>query len=243
MCLAPGVRGSIFLKMPNTSQEAVNSNNLPLEFNFSKQSQIIRTKIKNGEPWFVAKDICDALEISNSRDAISSLENDEKGVDTADTPGGVQSVQFVNESGLYNLIFQSRKPEAKKFRKWVTNEVLPSIRKTGKYGSTINRANLITNVAAIEEILQYAETMQHEGETWYAGAQMVVLLGKSTNGGTAKTLKNLSESGEAKKMAGGRSMQVKWYIKKQAIGKLFKLKPNNTANMAFIKSLKEGGLL
>lgn len=93
----------------------------------------LRTIIKNGEPWFVAKDICAALEIANNRDALSRLDDDEKGVASTDTPGGNQTVTIVSESGLYNLILGSRKPQAHAFKRWVTHEVIPSIRKTGGY--------------------------------------------------------------------------------------------------------------
>jgi prophage antirepressor-like protein len=94
----------------------------------------IRVIIRNGEPWFVAKDVCDILDIKNSRDVVAkTLDDDEKGVDTIYTPGGNQEMSIVSESGLYNLIFQSRKPVARLFRRWVTHEVLPAIRKTGRY--------------------------------------------------------------------------------------------------------------
>lgn len=96
----------------------------------------VRAVVKDGEPWFVAKDVCDALEIGNSRQAVSYLDDDEKGVTTNDTLGGTQQVSIINESGLYSLILRSRKPEAKKFKKWVTAEILPSIRKTGGYMTT-----------------------------------------------------------------------------------------------------------
>ncbi|MCR5555796.1 MAG: Bro-N domain-containing protein [Bacteroidales bacterium] len=102
-------------------------------FTFNPGNQPVRVEIIGGEPWFVAKDVCDALTIEKHRDAVSRLDDDERGSVVVDTLGGKQSVSAVNESGLYNLIFQSRKPEAKVFRKWVTGEVLPSIRKTGSY--------------------------------------------------------------------------------------------------------------
>lgn len=102
-------------------------------FTFNPSNQPVRVEIIGGEPWFVAKDVCDALTIEKHRDAVSRLDDDERGSVVVDTLGGKQSVSAVNESGLYNLIFQSRKPEAKVFRKWVTGEVLPSIRKTGSY--------------------------------------------------------------------------------------------------------------
>ena len=95
------------------------------------------------KPLLVAKDICDIIGIANSRDAVAQLDDDEKclidakalrsSVGNADTRISNQGMVCVNESGLYHLIFQSKKPEAKRFRKWVTNEVLPQIRKTGRY--------------------------------------------------------------------------------------------------------------
>jgi len=100
-------------------------------FNYSDIE--VRTVIKDGEPWFVAKDVCNVLELDNVTRAIERLDEDEKGLTSIQTLGGQQEVNMVTESGLYNLIFTSRKEEAKQFRRWVTNEVLPSIRKTGRY--------------------------------------------------------------------------------------------------------------
>lgn len=87
----------------------------------------------NNEPWFVAKDVCDILEISKYRDAVSRLDDDEVGSVLVDTLGGKQEMGAINESGLYSIIMKSRKTEAKKFKKWITHEVIPSIRKTGSY--------------------------------------------------------------------------------------------------------------
>lgn len=94
----------------------------------------VRVVDVNGEPWFVAKDVCECLDIGNSRDAVAALDEDEKGVDSIDTPGGAQEMSIISEAGLYSLILRSRKPEAKAFKRWITHEVLPSIRKTGGYG-------------------------------------------------------------------------------------------------------------
>jgi BRO family, N-terminal domain/P63C domain len=90
------------------------------------------------EPWFVAADICAILEIGNARDAVRSLP--QKGVATTDTltEGGIQRVKIVNEANLYRLIFRSRKPGADKFTDWVTGEVLPQIRKTGRYSKDVS---------------------------------------------------------------------------------------------------------
>jgi len=93
----------------------------------------IRTIEQGGEPWFVAADVCRALEIANTADALGRLDEDEKGIGLIDTPGGKQRLAIVNEPGLYSLTLGSRKPEAKAFKRWITHEVLPSIRRRGAY--------------------------------------------------------------------------------------------------------------
>ena len=94
----------------------------------------IRTIEINGEPWFVGKDVATKLGYSNTRDAVSNHVFDEdKGVEKLDTPGGIQSLIIINESGLYSLVFNSRLESAKRFKHWVTSEVIPQIRKTGAY--------------------------------------------------------------------------------------------------------------
>lgn len=93
----------------------------------------VRTIEQNGEPWFIARDVCECLSIGKYRDAVSRLEEDERGSVEMDTPGGRQSLSAVNEYGLYSLVLSSRKPEAKEFKRWITHEVIPAIRKTGGY--------------------------------------------------------------------------------------------------------------
>lgn len=102
---------------------------------FEYETQAVRMVLRDEEPWWVLSDVCTALEITNSRNAAARLDDDEKGVHSMDTLGGRQELTLVNQSGLYNLIFSSRKEEAKRFRKWVTSVVLPSIRKTGSYSA------------------------------------------------------------------------------------------------------------
>lgn len=100
---------------------------------FNYQSNEVRTVEMGGEPWFVLKDVCNILGISKYRDTAARLDADERGSVEVDTLGGTQQVIAVNESGLYHVILRSDKPEAAPFRKWVTSEVLPSIRKNGGY--------------------------------------------------------------------------------------------------------------
>lgn len=95
----------------------------------------IRALAIDNEPWFVAKDVCDALGLSNHRSSIALLDDDERGVHTVDTPSGAQEMAIITEAGLYSLILRSRKPEAKAFKRWVTHDVLPSIRRHGAYAT------------------------------------------------------------------------------------------------------------
>lgn len=93
----------------------------------------VRVEEIEGKPWFVAADVCRALDLGNSRQAITRLDEDEKGVTLNDTLGGKQEMTIINEAGLYALVLSSRKPEAKTFKRWITHEVLPSIRQHGMY--------------------------------------------------------------------------------------------------------------
>ena len=93
----------------------------------------VRTLNLNGEPWFVAADVCKALELGNPSMTVERLDDDEKGISTIDTLGGKQRMAIINEPGLYSLVITSRKPEAKAFKRWITHEVIPAIRKHGVY--------------------------------------------------------------------------------------------------------------
>ncbi|MBK9598580.1 MAG: hypothetical protein IPO60_09780 [Flavobacteriales bacterium] len=121
----------------------------PAVFTYGDTQQV-RTLVVKNQPWFVAKDLCGILGLSNSRKAMTGLDEDEVMVsavltsDVADVTNGYtrvqrRNMQLVNESGLYNLIFRSRKAEAKVFRRWVTGTVLPSIRRTGGYQKPATR--------------------------------------------------------------------------------------------------------
>lgn len=107
---------------------------------FKYNGKEVRTIQKDGEPWWVLKDVCEVLGLSSPHKVFERLYDDEKGRNQIPTLGGEQEMTVINESGLYNVILRSDKPEAKPFRKWVTSEVLPSIRKNGGY--IANQENL-----------------------------------------------------------------------------------------------------
>lgn len=100
---------------------------------FQFKTQDVRVTKKDGQPWWVAKDVCDVLGLENARQALTYLDDDERCVITNDALRKNGPVNIINEPGLYSLILRSRKPEAKTFKRWITHEVLPTIRKTGGY--------------------------------------------------------------------------------------------------------------
>ncbi|MFR3055155.1 Bro-N domain-containing protein [Phocaeicola coprophilus] len=154
-------------------------------FNFSQEKAPIRVQLINSEPWFVAKDVCEVLGIANHKDAASRLDEDERrGVGITDPIGRPQTVTAVSESGLYSLVFQSRKAEAKKFRKWVTSEVLPSIRKKGYYGMYKPKTDFIDARDIPYETRMFNNSpvrcVTIDNETWYSMNDLHAAMGSRT---------------------------------------------------------------
>ena len=117
--------------MQNTLLDSIVSNSLQL---FQNTDWKVRVVMRDGEPWFVAKDVCECLDLGNPSQAIARLEDDERWLISNEALRANGETAVVSEPGLYSLVLGSRKPEAKAFKRWVTHEVLPSIRKTGGYG-------------------------------------------------------------------------------------------------------------
>lgn len=140
-------------------------------FNFNDNQ--VRTVLIDGEPWFVASDVTSILELANTSMAVQALDDDEYRIigrsemavltlsSTDSQKGGAQSMTLVSESGLYSLVMRSRKPESKAFRKWVTSEVLPSIRKTGSYdinSRPLTQAEII--LASAQQLVAHERTIR-----------------------------------------------------------------------------------
>jgi len=121
----------------------------------------VRTVLKDGEPWFVAADVCRALEIGDTHKAVERLDDDEKGRSLIPTLGGEQELLIVNEPGLYTLVLGSRKSEARAFKRWITHEVIPAVRKHGGYLTPPTIAELLENPDMIVEL---ALTLKAERE-------------------------------------------------------------------------------
>lgn len=145
----------------------------PMAFRFNATSQEMRSFLINDQSWFVAKDVCEILTIANHKDAIKVLDDDEKGVGKVyplSGKGGLQSTSIISESGLYALIMRSNKPEAKAFRKWVTAEVLPAIRKKGFYKAGSKQDDFIDArdvPHSVELINNYRVTVIYLNEKMY----------------------------------------------------------------------------
>jgi anti-repressor protein len=114
----------------------------------------VRMTVIDGELWTVLNDVCEIMEISNPRMVAERLADDEKGVSQTDTNKGSQNIIIINESGLYNVIFRSDKPVAREFRRWVTHEILPEIRKRGYYMTNAKSMDVINNPDAFVKELE-----------------------------------------------------------------------------------------
>ena len=129
----------------------------------------VRTLTIGGEAWFVAADVCKALDLGNPSMTVERLDDDEKGISTIDTLGGKQRMAIINEPGLYSLVLSSRKPEAKAFKRWITHEVLPNIRKHGVY-ITDEKLKLFAEHPELLDALMkslyaaHAENLRHRAE-------------------------------------------------------------------------------
>lgn len=122
----------------------------------------IRTIEKDGEPWFVGKDVAAALGYKEpTKAAREKVDDDDKGVSKIDTPSGIQEMTIINESGLYSLVLSSKLPTAKKFKRWVTNEVIPSIRKHGAY---MTPETLEKVLLSPDTMMQLAQNLKDEQE-------------------------------------------------------------------------------
>lgn len=130
---------------------------------FTYNDTPVRTVVIDDEPWFVLADLCAVLGIENTRNVAARLPDDMRGVRPVDTPGGRQNMTIVSEPGMYEVVIRSDKPEAVEFRRWITTEVLPTIRKTGGYGHQID-AGSITRLE-IAQMLVNAETERLALET------------------------------------------------------------------------------
>jgi anti-repressor protein len=144
---------------------------------FPVTGQQVRVLGIDGEPWWVASDVCDILGLSNMHSSLALLDEDEKGVHSMDTPGGAQQVTVVSEPGLYSLILRSRKPAAKAFKRWVTHEVLPAIRKTGSYSAPSPEPQpYVADLTKPEGVLALASLYQDAARQLVAATQRVAEL-------------------------------------------------------------------
>ena len=133
---------------------------------FNYKSSQVRTVEINNEPWFVLKDVCAVLDLGSAHKVSERLDEDERNhIPLTDSLGRKQETTIINESGLYNVILRSDKPEAKTFRKWVTSEVLPSIRKTGSYALPKDYPAALRALAdAEEQKLRLLAENQHQAQ-------------------------------------------------------------------------------
>ncbi len=146
---------------------------------FDFEGNAIRSTVIDDEPWFVATDLATTLEYRDAEKATQYLDEDEKGTLKEGTLGGNQNLMIINESGLYSLIFRSRKASAKRFKKWVTSEVLPAIRRTGRYdmsgqAEAVNTSGewvpLVQHTVVLQQLLDCQQKITDFGDEWSASS-------------------------------------------------------------------------
>jgi len=191
--------------------------NLPVEFTFSETNKV--RIVNNNQPWFAAIDVCNSLGLKNPTDVVKKLDDDERAKFNLGRQG---RTWFVNESGLYNLIFRSNKTEAKLFRKWVTNEVLPALRKTGSY-----QAPVVKEVKALPVVPEIFEQKRQEfrknvsiiiinGTVYYKSFDLSKIIHKGSKGGLLKqsylalTITKALKEGDAITIRNGQNHDVYW---------------------------------
>jgi len=130
--------------------------------NFFFQTHLVRVVVTDGEPRFVASDLARVLGYRDANSVVRNVDTDERGTSPVSTPGGMQEMSVVTESGLYSAVLSSRRKEAREFKKWITSEVLPSIRKTGSYGV---QAPVFQIPKTLHEALALAATIEQERAT------------------------------------------------------------------------------
>ena len=179
---------------------------------FAYDEAMVRTVDVDGKPWFVANDVANILDYRNAPDMTRNLDDDEVGTThiVRSTSGGNPNISIISESGLYHAIFQSRKPEAQQFRKWVTSEVLPSIRRTGGYGVADGAdicALLQKQISVMEEVRDFVMGRPEAGKPALSADET-----RATLAALSKSLaevRRLYESGAASaEAAGGMAMGV-----------------------------------
>ena len=189
---------------------------------FIFQGQEVRSVVLNGEPWWVATDATKILGYRSASDATRWLDADEKGTHPVRTPGGEQVVSVVNEPGLYSLILRSKLPEAKAFKRWITHEVIPTIRKTGGFGRTALPSNrdLALMVIAEADRADLAEARVKELEP--AAQSWQTLAAAEGDFSVADAAKILCRDGG---IATGRNrlfatlLELRWTFRQQADGR------------------------
>ena len=148
---------------------------------FDYHGNEVRSLMINNEPWFVAKDVCNVLELGDTSKSIARLDDDEKGTNSIPTLGGSQEMSIVSESGLYSLTLGSKKPEAKPFKRWITHDVLPTLRKTGAY-SISGYAPKATSLGEVASFLKVMRSiMKENGQLPEKIAEMAELLCRQFN--------------------------------------------------------------
>ncbi len=210
-------------------------NSLPQVYTFGTENNPVRAIVIDGNPYFIAKDVCDNLKLTNARVSIQSLDDDERRKYYLPRQG---KTWCVSESGLYHLIFQSRKTEAKAFRKWVTSEVLPELRRTGRYqrgGTGTRRYQLYIPPTTwldlrgepyerCEAFGGVIRSISHGGEVWYSICDVLRAWGVKTSAWRNAAMLNMSAPDIACKIHLFGTAHPAWFCKEKGIALMYSVR-------------------
>lgn len=209
----------------------------PALFTFPITGQQVRAvRGPDGEPWFVAKDVCKCLEIGNSSQALSYLDEDEKGVIISDTPGGPQSLSIISEPGLYSLILRSRKPQARAFKRWITHEVLPALRRSGHYSMPSSTSSTAPAIDAdlARRMLDRLTIIEQ---------QLAPLKEKASRFDAFLAVDGTASLTEAAKMLGMTAISLAKLLRGDALRWLFKKNGNGGPNIPTAEVIRNGWMV
>ncbi len=208
---------------------------------FRYNQKEVRTFEKNGEIWFVARDVCDILDLGSASQAVngradrpgSGLDDDEKGSDIVTTPYGELEMLTINEAGLYTLIIRSNKPEAKKFKRWITHDVLPQIRTTGQYIPP--QKGILPVQAHTQREVQVEMSKRVNGRNYHRGGKRAIIKHniKSCLVHTGQTPRAVKEEGKRRKLPSRLRQSAKEVLRA--------IKPEKACCMSMADNLIEQG--
>ena len=221
---------------PYPGLEPASALSSPALFTFPETGQRVRVvEGPDGEPWFVARDVCDCLELVNTTRALCELDDDERGFHIVNTLGGPQTLSIISEPGLYSLILRSRKPQARTFKRWITHDVLPTLRRTGHYSMPAPSSAPVAVDADLARLMLDRLTIIEQ--------QLAPLKEKAGRFDAFLSVDGTASLTEAAKMLGMTAISLAKLLRGDALRWLFKKNGNGGPNIPTAEVIRNGWMV